>query len=118
MNVKKKGNKGENALATFLWENLKDVGGKFWRDNASGGGSRDKGDINNNMDVCIECKTVKAINLKSAWQQVTIASSKNGNAPVLMIHYDGMPKDTWLTVVHSDDFVYWFKNSYKYEKKL
>lgn len=114
INVKKKGNKGENALANYLYSKLGHLGLKFWRDSGSGGGSREKGDINNNADLTIEVKTVKAINLKKAWQQVAIASSKHGNIPLLAIHFDGMGKDEWLMVLHSEDFCEFFE---KYNEK-
>ena len=110
INAKKKGNRAENRLAKWLYENL---GGKFWRDNASGGGSRERGDIINNIDLTIECKEVKNISLKKAWQQTILASQKHHNTPTLWIHFDGMPKDKWLVVSDNYDFVELLKNARK-----
>lgn len=101
VNVKKKGNRGENNFANWLRDN----GVKAWKDGASGGGSREKGDIVNNIDCTIEVKTVKKLNLQQAWRQVEKASSIHHNEPVLAIHFDGMPKDQWLVVIHSEDWV-------------
>lgn len=100
MNAKKKGNAGEWAFAHFLQE--KGLG-KAYR-NAMSGGTVWKGDVGNSLDLTIEVKTVKAINLKKAWGQVSKDASKARNSPLLAIHFDGMPKDTWLCVLHSEDW--------------
>jgi 3D (Asp-Asp-Asp) domain-containing protein len=63
INVKKKGNKGENAFANWLYSH----GFKAWRNGSSGSGLY-KGDINN------------------------------------------MPKDEWLMVIHSEDWIHLMKN--------
>ena len=47
INPKKKGNLWENRLANWL----KDNGIRAWKDGASGGGNREKGDIGNNLDM-------------------------------------------------------------------
>ncbi len=100
INVKKKGNKGENDFANFLHEN----GLKAWRNGSSGAGQY-KGDINNSHDLCIEVKTVKKLNLQDAWYQVQSDSSKSHTIPLLAIHYDGMGKNQWLIVQHSEDWI-------------
>lgn len=69
------------------------------------GGSIWKGDIANNLDLCIEVKTVKKLNLQDAWFQVNTDSSKSHATPVLVVHYDGMPKDSWLVVMESSDWI-------------
>lgn len=115
INVKKKGNIGENNFANWLYDNTKDIGGKAWRDNGSGGGSREKGDINNNLDLTIEIKTVKKLNLKEAWKQVKYASVMHHNTPVLAVHFDNMPKNKWLIVQDCDDWLYTLKELKKLE---
>jgi hypothetical protein len=73
--------------------------------NSMSGGSIWKGDIANNLDLTIEIKTVKKINLQQAWRQVEADYSKARNSPILAIRFDKMPKDTWLIVQHSEDWV-------------
>lgn len=104
MNAKKKGNAGENNFANWLHAN----GIKAWRNGSSGAGLH-KGDINNGVDCTFEVKTVKKINLQDAWYQVNRDASISHNMPVLAIHFDGMKKDTWLMVTHSEDFIEMFK---------
>lgn len=100
MNAKKKGNAGEHAFAHFLQgKGL----GRAYR-NTMSGGSVWKGDVGNSLDLTIEVKTVKAINLKKAWAQVKKDSSLARNSPLLAIHFDQMPKNEWLCVIHSEDW--------------
>jgi Holliday junction resolvase len=108
MNVKKKGNHGENEFANWLQEN----GIKAWRNGSSGAGLY-KGDINNSIDCTFEVKTVKKINLLKAWGQVSRDSSIAHNSPVLAIHFDGMGKRQWLIVIHSEDWIDLIKNQIK-----
>ena len=98
---KKKGNLWENKLAHFLQSH----GIKAWKDSASGGGSLEKADIGNNLGLHIECKAVKKINLKQVWDKAELECSKTHNSPLLAIHFDSMPDNTWLMVLHSDDYV-------------
>ena len=56
---------------------------------------------------------MKKINLLEAWKQVNRDSSLARNTPVLMIHFDDMPKDTWLTVIHSETFLDYIKKDKK-----
>ena len=100
MNVKKKGNKGENAFANYMTSQ-----GVTMSRNSSSGAGMQKGDINNNLDMTIEIKTVKRINLQEAWYQVNRDASVAHNMPVLATHFDGMQKDTWLITIHSEDFI-------------
>lgn len=100
MNAKKKGNKGEHAFAHFLEAN----GVKAFR-NSMSGGSIWKGDIANNLDLTIEVKTVKKLNLMEAWRQVDKDSSIARNTPVLVVRFDHMPANEWLVVQHSSDWV-------------
>ena len=99
-NSKKKGNAGENNFANWLRRN----GIRAFKE-ASSGGHTVKGDVVNDIDYTIEVKTVKKLNLQGAFKQVTIDSSKARNRPLLAIHYDGMPKDTWYIVLHSNDWL-------------
>lgn len=105
MNSKRKGNAGENAFANWLYEN----GIKAWRNSSSGAGLY-KGDINNSIDYTFEVKTVKKINLLKAWQQVSRDASIAKNSPAIALHFDGMGKDQWLMVIHSNDFIDLIKN--------
>lgn len=101
VNSKKKGNAWENRLANWLRDN----GVKAWKDGASGGGNREKGDIGNNMDMTIESKASKTVKLMEWWGQVKESADKHHNAPVLFIHKDGMGESEWLVVMHSDDWL-------------
>jgi len=107
INVKKKGNLWENKLANWLFSH----GIKSWRDGASGGGSREKGDVGNNIDCTIESKCGKNISLMDWWRQVEHSASIHGNQPVLFIHQDGMKDNEWLTVMHSEDWIEMMKKS-------
>lgn len=98
---KKKGNKGERDFANWLSSN----GIKASRDPASGGGTREKSDIVNNINANFEVKTVKKLNLKEAWNQTDKASSLTHNTPYLVIHFDGMGKDEWLMVMNNYDWL-------------
>ncbi len=108
MNAKKKGNAGEHEFAHWLMDN----GIKAFR-NSMSGGSVWKGDIANNLDLTIEIKTVKKINLMEAWRQVNRDASIAHNSPLLAIRFDGMPKREWLMVVHSEDWLELTKNNKK-----
>jgi Holliday junction resolvase len=101
MNPKKKGNAGENAFANWLVDN----GIKAWKDGASGGGNNEKGDIGNNLNLHIEVKTVKKINLLEVWKKARHECEKTHNDPVLAIRFDGMPERKWLMVLDSDHFL-------------
>jgi len=105
MNAKKKGNRGEHEFAHWLMEN----GIKAFR-NSMSGGSVWKGDIANGLDLTIEVKTCKKINLQEAWRQVSRDSSVAHNSPLLAIHFDNFPKKQWLCVIHSEDWLDLIKN--------
>lgn len=106
VNVKKKGNVWENRLAEYLTSK----GIRAWKDSASGGGNREKGDIGNDLDFCIESKAAKNIKLMEWWGQVSRSASQQQNSPVLFIHQDGMPAQEWLVVMHSEDWVEFVQN--------
>lgn len=108
INSKKKGNLWENKLAKWL----SSKGIKAWKDSASGGGSREKADIGNNFNLHIECKAVKAINLKKVWDKAVIESNKTHNIPHIFIHFDGMIDDEYLVVLHSEDWAELFKQAW------
>lgn len=107
INSKKKGNKWENKLANWLADN----GFKAWKDGASGGGTREKGDIGNNLDMTIESKAYKQIKLMEWWRQVDKSASIHRNQPVLFIHQDGMPDNEWLVTMHSEDWIEMLKQA-------
>lgn len=111
INVKKKGNIGENIFSNWLQEN----GIKAWRNSSSGAGMN-KGDINNSLDLTIEVKTVKKIGLQEAWRQVVKDSSIAHNSPLLAIHFDNMPKRNWLIVLNSEDWIELIKNQKEVQK--
>ena len=100
INVKKKGNKNENDFANWLQEN----GIKAYRNSASGATTA-KGDINNSLDMTMECKHVKRINLQEAWRQVSRDAGMASNTPVLAIRFDGMPEKKWLMVMDNTDWL-------------
>lgn len=100
INVKRKGNIGEHEFSHWLESN-----GIKARRNPMSGGSIWKGDIANDIDFTFEIKTVKRINLQEAWKQVRRDAEMASSVPVLSIHFDGMPKDKWLTVMDNDDWL-------------
>ena len=106
MNAKKKGNLWENKLANWLIKN----GIKAWKDGASGGGSNEKADVGNNLNLHIESKAVKGINLLKVWNKAEFECQKTHNEPVIFIHFDSMPDDEWLTVIHSEKWLDLTKN--------
>jgi Holliday junction resolvase len=99
INAKKKGNAGEHAFSHWL----QSKGFRAFR-NAMSGGSVWKGDIANDLDMTIEVKTCKKINLMECWRQVDRDSSIAHNQPILAVRFDNMPKDSWLIVQHSEDW--------------
>ena len=101
MNSKKKGNAGENKFANWLVKN----GIRAWRDGASGGGSNEKADIGNDLNLHFEVKTLKKLNLQEVWKKALVECQKTHNLPVLAIHFDGMPEEEWLMVVSSGHFL-------------
>jgi Holliday junction resolvase len=101
MNAKKKGNHWENKITNYL----RDHGIKAWRDNQSGGGNREKGDVGNNLDMTIESKAAKNIKLMDWWKQVERSATIHHNQPVLFIHQDKMPDNEWIVCMHSEDWI-------------
>ena len=112
INVKKKGNKNENDLANWLT----DHGFKAWKDGMSGGGEKEKGDIVNSLDMTIETKACKNIKLMEWWRQTSKSASIHHNQPMLAIHQDGMPKENWLIVMDSHDWIEMLKDSKGHSK--
>lgn len=113
VNAKKKGNAGENNFANWM----QDHGFKAYKEASSGGGSREKGDIVNNLDMTIEVKTTKKTALPDWWKQVTYSAAIHKNQPVLVIHLYGMPTKEWMIVMHSEDWIEMLKESLK-EKEV
>lgn len=113
VNAKKKGNAGEHEFSHFLMEH----GIKAFR-NSMSGGSIWKGDIANNLDLTIEVKTVKKINLMDCWRQVARDSSIAHNSPLLAIRFDHMPKKEWLIVMSSEDWIELIKENQQLKAKL
>jgi len=100
VNAKRKGNRNENDLANWL----RSHGFKAWKDPSSGS-FYEKGDVGNNLDVTIETKAAKKVELQKWWRQVETAAALQRNEPALFIHIDGMPKSEWLVVQHSEDWI-------------
>lgn len=101
INVKRKGNNGELKFSEWLNSN----GIKSSRDSASGGGNREKSDIQNGINAHFEVKTVKAINILKVWKKALIECEKTHNTPYICIHFDGMKDNKWLMVMDSDDWL-------------
>lgn len=107
INAKKKGNAGEHEFAHWLISH----GFKAFR-NSMSGGSVWKGDIANDLDLTIEVKTVKSINVKKAFAQVHKDASIAHNSPLLAIRFDGMPPRNWLVILNSEDWIELMKKSH------
>ena len=97
INAKKKGNHWENVWANWL----KDNGVRAFKDNMSGGGNREKGDVSNDLNLHMEIKAVKGINLKKVWDKAEIECQKTHNEPLIAIHFDGMRDDEFLVVINN-----------------
>jgi len=113
MNAKKKGNAGENKFANWLQQN----GIKAYR-NSSSGANQWKSDIHNLLGINFEVKTVKKLNLLEAWKQSDGDSSLAKSIPMLAIHFDGMTENTWLMVLHSEDWIDLIKRVENAQPKL
>lgn len=103
INSKKKGNAWENRLANWFLSH----GFKAWKDGASGGQNREKGDVGNTIDFTIESKAAKNIQLPTWWRQVKESARLHNNPPVLFIHQNGMRSNPpeWFVVMSSDDWI-------------
>lgn len=100
LNAKRKGNTGEHNFSRWLVSN----GIKAHR-NVMSGGSIWKGDIANDLNLTIEVKTVKRINLQNAWKQVIRDSKLASSTPTLVVKFDGMPEDRFLVVIDNYDWL-------------
>ncbi len=101
INSKKKGNHWENVFANWLRDN----GIKAWKDGASGGGTREKADVGNGLNIHFEVKAVKKISLDKVWKKALYECTKTHNDPVLAIHFDGMGDKKFLIVMDNDYFL-------------
>lgn len=101
INSKKKGNHWENVFANWLRDN----GIKAWKDGMSGGGTREKSDIGNDIDYSFQVKAVKKLNLQEAWRQATRDALKVQDTPCVAIHFDGMAEDEFLIVLNNYDWL-------------
>lgn len=99
-NPKRKGNAGERDFADWL----QSKGVKAYR-NSSSGNNQWKSDVHNNLGLNIEVKTVKRLNLLEAWKQTDRDSSLAKTSPLLAVHFDRMPQNEWLIVLHSEDWI-------------
>lgn len=101
INAKKKGNHWENVWANWL----KDNGIKAFKDNMSGGGNREKGDVSNDLNLHMEVKAVKGINLQKVWKKAELECQKTHNSPLIAIHFDGMKEEDFLVVIRNHDWL-------------
>ena len=51
-----------------------------------------------------EVKSVKKLNLMEAWKQSERDAAMSHTTPTLVIHFDGMPQDSWLVVMNNYDW--------------
>jgi len=101
MNAKKKGNKGENDFAKWL----RNVGLTKATRNSSSGGNIIKSDVVNDLDINFEVKTVKRLNLNQAMAQSERDANMSHTIPYVVVHFDGMPQDTWYMVMNNHDWL-------------
>lgn len=101
VNSKKKGNHFENVWANWLIDN----GIKAWKDGASGGGNREKGDVGNGLNLHMEIKAVQKINLQKVWKKALHECEKTHNNPLVAIHFNGMPEQDFLVVISNHDWL-------------
>lgn len=107
MNGKRKGNQGQTDFANFMVSH----GFRCRSDGSRSGGGEWKGDVHNDLDMSIEVKTCKKINLNACWKQTDRDAKTSRNMPVLAIHFDHMPQGSWLMVMHSEDWIESLKNN-------
>ena len=110
INSKKKGNLWENRWANWLRDN----GIRAWKDGASGGGSREKSDVGNDIDYSFQVKGVKKLNLQEAWRQAERDAGKVHDTPAVVVHFDSMAKDQFLVVLDNYDWLDLIKNKCKF----
>ena len=96
INVKKKGNKGENDFYKWLRQEGIDRGAMR---NPSSGSGIVKSDVVNALGINFEVKTVKKLNLLKAYNQSDRDALASHTTPYLAIHFDGMSDDVWLMVM-------------------
>ena len=101
INSKKKGNRYEN-----LWANwLRDNGVKAYKDGASGGGTREKSDVGNDIDYSFQVTAGKKIPIQKKWRQAIRDAEMVHDTPCLVIHFDGMAEDQFLVVLNNYDWL-------------
>jgi len=100
VNAKRKGNAGENNWSNWLRDNNVC---KAYR-NSSSGSNIVKSDVVNNLGMNFEVKAVKKLNLMEAWKQSSRDAEMSHTIPTVVIHFDGMPKDSWLVVMNNWDW--------------
>ncbi len=106
INAKKKGNLWENRWANWLSDN----GIHAWKDGASGGGTREKSDVGNDIDYSFQVKGVKKLNLQEAWRQAKRDAELVQDIPCVVVHFDGMAEDDFLVVMSNHDWIEAIKN--------
>jgi len=101
VNSKKKGNLWENRWANWLKNN--GITSNARRNRGSGGGLY-KSDVHNDLGISFEVKAGKAISLQKAFTQSQRDAEKSRTTPYVVIHYDGMPEDTFYVVMTNWDW--------------
>jgi len=107
INAKKKGNAGENRFAK--WLALKGIDNA--KRNSGSGSGLAKSDVHNSLGLNLEVKTVKALNLKKAMEQSERDAMMTHTKPYVVVHFDGMPEDTWIICMSSDDWIELYKRA-------
>lgn len=114
VNSKKKGNKGENDFANWLRNQGIDNASR----NSSSGANDVKSDVINSLGINFEVKTVKSLNIHKAFEQSVNDSIMSSTIPYVVVHYDGMPKDTWYMIMYNHDWTDLIKAKLAMEGKL
>lgn len=84
------------------------------RENSSGAGNREKGDVWTSMMICgqnagIECKNQKTLAIPEWWRQTKKLESL-GREPVLVFKFHGEPLETAKVVIYLDTLLELVKN--------
>ena len=107
MNPKSAKSKGK-LLEDFVADQIvaKGIDPRARRENSSGAGNREKGDVWTSMMICgqnagIECKNQKTLAIPEWWRQTKKLESL-GREPVLVFKFHGEPLETAKVVIYLD----------------
>ena len=105
--TQKKGKELENFVANLLVNYGIDK--TAVRQQGSGSGLR-KGDVLNNIGICIECKNTKTFNWKEAAQQVK-REAMGTQVEVIVWHPPQKPLDESIVILNVHDFMEYLKKA-------